>query len=90
MSLWKFLIGMVSGFSSFFCAGFRILCLQLEMAAPTILTVNFQSPSKSKTPLVLFSSKKMIKKMKKVLARGYISVSDEVKSLTHFFSIPKS
>ena len=36
------------------------------------------------------SFEKVKKKLAKVLSRGYISLSSEVKSLTHFFPVPKT
>ena len=36
------------------------------------------------------SIKKVKKKLKKVLDRRYITLVDTVKSLTHFFSVPKT
>ena len=40
--------------------------------------------------LEALSFKKVKKKLKKVLARGYISLNDEVKWLTYFFPVQKT
>ena len=66
------------------------MALKLEMVSLNTLRASFQSLLRKTRTLDVFSLQNAKSKIKKVLIYAYGLISDEVKSLTHSFLVPKT